>query len=409
MARRNVVVGLDIGTTKVVALAGEVASNGDVDIIGFGEAPSNGLRKGAIVNIDEIVRSIDLAVEKAEMMIGFPINGVYAGISGANISSVNNRGVVAVTGTDREINLEDVQRVLQNAGMVLVPPERKILHVIPRQFVVDGYDGIRNPVGMIGVRLEVEAHIISASNTYLQNIVKCIQRNQLKLYDLVVSPLAAAEASLLPREKELGSLLIDIGGGTTDIVLYHGGSIWYTAGLPIGGDHVTSDLAVGIRTTLKEAERVKRENGCVLAELASDHQNIAVAAVGGREVNRISRKNVASIIKPRIQEIFAMIRDEVTRSGYQGTILGGCILSGGTSLIEGMQELAQAELFLPVRIGYPAGVGGLADVVNDPQYSTAVGLVLQAARNCREGMVTEGDPLLGGIWGRIRTWWKEMA
>ena len=203
MARRNVVVGLDIGTTKVVALAGEVASNGKVDIIGFGEAPSNGLRKGAIVNVDEIVRSIDLAIEKAERMIGFQITGVYAGISGANISSLNNRGVVAVTGNDREINSEDVQRVLQSARMVLVPPERKILHVLPRQFVVDGYDGIRNPVGMIGVRLEVEAHIISASNTYLKNIVKCIQRNQLKLYDLVVSPLAAAEASLLPREKEL--------------------------------------------------------------------------------------------------------------------------------------------------------------------------------------------------------------
>lgn len=409
MARRNIVVGLDIGTTKVVALAGETASDGKADIIGFGETPSNGLRKGAIVNIDEIVRSIDLAIEKAERMVGFQINGVYAGISGAGINSVNNRGIVAVTGTDREIAPEDVRRVLQNARMVLVPPERKILHVLPRQFVVDGYDGIRNPIGMIGARLEVEAHIISASSTYLQNIVRCIQRNQLKLYDLVASPLAAAEASLLPRERELGSLLIDIGGGTTDLVLYQGGSVWYTASLPIGGDHVTSDLAVGVRTTLNEAERVKRENGCVTAESASEHQTIEVAALGNREVNRVSRQTVAGIIKPRIQEIFAMIRDEVNRSGYQGTFLGGCILTGGTSLIEGMPELAQAELRLPVRIGCPIGVGGLADVIRDPQYSTAAGLVLQAAKNCREGRVAPGDPLLGSIWGRIRSWWKEMA
>jgi len=409
MARRNVVVGLDVGTTKIVALAGEVAANGQVDIIGFGESPSKGLRKGAIVNIDETVRSIDMAIEKAERMMGFQITGVYAGVTGANICSVNSRGVVAVTGNDREITPEDVQRVLQNARMVLVPPERKIIHVLPRQYIVDGYDGIRNPVGMIGARLEVEAHIISGSNTYLQNIVKCIQRNQLKLYDLVVSPLAAAEATVFPGEKELGSILVDMGGGTTDIVLYHGGSIWYTAGLPIGGDHVTSDLAVGIRTTLNEAERVKKENGCVLAELAPDNEVVQVTNVGGREVNRISRKTVASFIKPRVQEIFAMIREEVTRSGYQGMLPGGCILTGGTSLINGMLELAHEELQLPVRIGYPEGVGGLAEVVKNPQYSTAVGLVLQAAKNCREEMVAEGDPLLGGIWGRIRSWWKEMA
>jgi cell division protein FtsA len=409
MARRNVVVGLDVGTTKIVALAGEVAANGQVDIIGFGEVPSWGLRKGTIVNIDETVRSIDLAIEKAERMIGFQISGVYVGITGANINSVNTRGVVAVTGTGREITSEDVQRVLQNARMVLVPPERRIVHVLPRQYVVDGCDGIGNPVGMVGVRLEVEAHIITGSSTYLQNIVKCIQRNELKLYDVVVSPLAAAEAAVLPGEKELGSLLVDIGGGTTDIVLYHGGSIWYTSGLPIGGDHITSDLAVGVRTTLIEAERVKRENGCVLAEVAPDNEVIPVTSIGGREVNRISRKTIASIMQPRVQEMFAMIREEVSRSGYRGMLPGGCILTGGTALIDGMVELAQEELQLPVRIGYPYGVGGLADVVNNPQYSTAVGLVLQAAKNCREEMVIETDPLLGGIWGRLRSWWKEMA
>lgn len=409
MARRNIVVGLDIGTTKITALVGEVGTNGQVYIIGVGETPSRGLRKGAIVNIDETVRSIDLAIEKAERMSGVEINDVFVGVAGPNISSINNQGVIAITGPNREILVDDVQRVLRNVRMVGLPAERKIIHVIPRQFIVDGYDGVRDPVGMAGVRLEVEAHIITGSTTYLQNVYKIIQSTGLKLLNLMVSPIAAAEAVLYSSEKQLGSILVDIGGGTTDVTLYDGGSPWLTFALPIGGDHITCDLAVGLRTTLVEAERIKQENGCVLVQLAPEHELISVAAVGGNGINQVSRKKIASIIQPRVQEIFALIREEVEKSGYRGILPGGCVLTGGSVLIDGMVELTQEELQLPVRLGYPEGIGGLAEVVRSPQYSTVVGLVLQAARNYRGDLVPEGDPLLGGIWGRIRSWWREMA
>jgi cell division protein FtsA len=349
MARRNIVVGLDIGTTKITALVGEVGTNGQVYIIGVGETPSRGLRKGAIVNIDETVRSIDLAIEKAERMSGVEINDVFVGVAGPNISSINNQGVIAITGPNREILVDDVQRVLRNVRMVGLPAERKIIHVIPRQFIVDGYDGVRDPVGMAGVRLEVEAHIITGSTTYLQNVHKIIQSTGLKLLNLMVSPIAAAEAVLYSSEKQLGSILVDIGGGTTDVTLYDGGSPWLTFALPIGGDHITCDLAVGLRTTLVEAERIKQENGCVLVQLAPDHELISAAAVGGNGVNQVSRKKIAGIIQPRVQEIFALIREEVEKSGYRGILPGGCVLTGGSVLIDGIAELTQEELQLPVR------------------------------------------------------------
>ncbi|NLK51673.1 MAG: cell division protein FtsA [Syntrophomonadaceae bacterium] len=409
MARRNVVVGLDIGTTKTVVLVGEVAPNGRVYIIGVGEAPSRGLRKGAIVDIEDTVRSIDQAVEKAEHMSGVEVDRVMVAVSGSHLNSLNNRGVVAVAGPGREITSVDVERVLYNTRMIVVPPERRIVHVLPRQYIVDGYDSIRDPVGMIGVRLEVEAHIITASSTYLQNLVKCVEKAGLRVETLVVNPMAAAEASVLPEEKELGVLLVDIGGGTTDMALFEKGSLWLTSGLPLGGDHITSDLAVGLRTTLLEAERVKREYGCVLMELISGNESVMITNVGSREVNQITRRNIVEVIQPRVQEILMLVREAILRSGYQGALPGGCVLTGGTALLAGMKELAQDELQLPVRIGYPEGLGGLVDVAHSPQFSTVAGLVLQAAKQFQVVIVAEADPLLGGIWGKLKSWWKELA
>ncbi|NPV26583.1 MAG: cell division protein FtsA [Firmicutes bacterium] len=408
MARRTIVVGLDVGTTKTTALVGEVDGEHRVHIIGVGECPSSGLRKGTIVDIDNTVKSIDRAIEKAERMSGVHVEAVCVGIAGANISSVNNRGVIAVAGPDREITAEDVERVLQAARVIHLPADRRIIHVIPRQYLVDGYDGVRDPVGMAGSRLEVETNIITGAATSIQNMLKSIHRAGLKLQDLVLNPLASGEAVLLPAEKELGVVVVDIGGGTTDIAIYDQGSPWFTSVLPIGGDYVTSDLAVGLRTTLAEAERVKREMGCVLADLAPDNEYVEITSVGGKEVNRVSRKLLATIIEPRMQEIIAIIRNEIYRSGYKGILPGGVVLTGGAVLMDGLVELARTQFNLPVRIGVPEGIGGISDVVSSPAYATAVGLVLYAAKKLHSSAGEEDDPLLGKFFAKVKSWFREF-
>lgn len=323
MARRNIVVGLDIGTTKTVVLVGEVAEGAGVELIGVGEAPSQGMRRGSIVNLEETVRAIDLALDRAERFSGTQINGAFVGVAGPGVGSFNNRGVAAVRREDREISEEDVRRALNNARCVAVPDECSIIHILPRQFIVDGNEGIRDPIGMTGTRLEVEVHIITGAYTFLQNVVKSVQRAGIKVQGLVLNPLGAAEAVLHPAEKELGALLVDIGGGTTDVALYVGGGLWFTSVLPIGGDHITSDLAVGLRTTLGEAERIKVEYGVVDEKDATNDAVVEVTPLGWGRKTQVSRRQIAEIVTPRAQEILEMIRQEVVRSGYRGVLPGG--------------------------------------------------------------------------------------
>lgn len=407
MTRQAIVVGLDVGTTKTTALVGKVDNEQRVHIIGIGECPSIGLRKGTIVEIEATVKSIDQAVEKAEQMSGVRIESAWVGIAGTNIGSINNRGVISVANVNREITAGDVERVMQAAKVLHIPPDRRIIHIIPRQYVVDGYDGVRDPVGMAGSRLEVETNIITGTATSIQNMLKSVHQAGIKTQDLILNPLASGQAVLMPAEKELGVVVVDIGGGTTDIAIYDQGSPCFTSVLPIGGDYVTSDLAVGLRTTLAEAERVKQANGCVLVDQAPDNETVEITNVGGKEVNRVSRKLLAGIIEPRVQEIIAIIRNEIHRSGYKGMLPGGIVLTGGTAQMDGLVELTQTQFDLPVRIGVPEGIGGISDVVNSPAYSCAVGLLLYAARTAQNSSREEGDPLLGKFINRVTTWLHE--
>lgn len=408
MAGRHLVVSLDIGTTKTVALVGEVEDYSRINLIGVGQAPSQGLRRGVIVNIGEAANAIDLALEKAERMSGVQITGALVGMTGAGVTSVNSRGVIAVFGEDREITDEDVQRAINNSRFVTIPTGSSILQVIPRQFVVDGCSGIRDPAGMMGARLEVESHIISVATTSIQNVVKSVKRAGLKLQGLVLSPLAAGEAVLQSGERDLGVVLVDIGGGTTSITLYEGGSPCFTSVLPVGGDHITSDLAVGLRTSLSEAEKVKIEHGCVMAGQASDKEVGEVPGMGGSSSQRVSRRQLAGIIEPRVQEILSLVQSEIVRSGYRGVLPGGVVLTGGTASLKGISEYAQAELGLPVRIGLPTRLGGLFDAAATPAYASGIGLLIKAARSYQEEMVRR-DPLLGGLWGKLKSWWRELA
>jgi len=409
MARRNIVVGLDIGTTKTVVLVGEATEGAGVELIGVGEAPSQGMRRGSIVNLEETVRAVDLALERAEHFSGAQITGAFVGVAGPTIGSFNNRGVAAVRREDREILEEDVKRAMNNARCIAIPEECSIIHILPRQFIVDGNEGIHDPVGMTGTRLEVEVHIVTGAYTFLQNVVKSVQRAGIKVQGLVLNPLGAAEAVLYPAEKELGALLVDIGGGTTDLALYAGGSLWFTSVLPVGGDHITSDLAVGLRTTHGEAERIKIEYGTVCKDDGAANESVEVASLGWGKRSRVPRAQIAEIIIPRVQEILDMVRQEVERSGYRGVLPGGAVFTGGGALLKGFLDMAQAELGLPVRLGRPVYLKGLADMVNSPGFAAAAGVLLYAARNFKEEMASRGDPLLGGLWGRIKSWLKELA
>ncbi|NPV29704.1 MAG: cell division protein FtsA [Firmicutes bacterium] len=380
MARGNTIVGLDAGSTKIAVIVGEVGLDGQLQILGLGTVPSAGIRKGAIIDIESTVRSIEEAIEKAEQMSGRPIDGGYVGITGAAISSLNNRGVVAVSSPHQEITQEDVERVLQAARVIALPHDRRIIHVIPRQFIVDGNESIRDPVGMLGARLEVETHIVTSTHAVVQNLLKCCERAGFHVQEFVLNAYASGEAVLFPAEKELGVAVVDIGGGTTDIAIFEQGSLWFTSVLPVGGDYITSDLAVGLRTPLTQAEIVKKEFGCTLPALTSDSEYVEIPSVGGKEIRRVSKKTIADIIQPRVQEILGLVKDQLERSGYRGLLPGGVVLTGGTALTEGIVELATEELQRPVRIGYPEAVGGLADVVSSPVYATGIGLLLYGAK-----------------------------
>lgn len=373
MAKKdNIVVGLDIGTTKICAIVGEVTDEG-ISIVGIGSHPSKGLRKGVVINIESTVSSIKKAVEEAELMAGCEITSVYAGIAGGHIKGINSHGIVAIK--EKEVTAADVARVIDAAQAVSIPLDREVIHVIPQQFIVDDQDGVRDPVGMSGVRLETKVHIVTGAVTSAQNIIKCCNRAGLNVNDIILQQFASADAVLSGDERELGVALIDIGGGTTDIAVFSGGSIVHTAVLTVGGNHLTNDIAVGLRTPAHEAEKIKQKYGCCMVGLVHKDETIEVPSVGGRNPRILSRQILSEIAEPRMEEIFTLVQQEIIRAGCEDMIAAGLVITGGTSIMEGASELAEQVFNLPVRRGSPMAIGGLVDVVRSPMYATGVGLV----------------------------------
>src|SRR6266581_433473 len=373
-------VGLDIGTTKISCIVADQNGGGELRIVGVGNAPSEGLRRGVVVDLEKTVASITRAVDEAERMAGVPVKGVIAGIAGDHIRSINSRGVIAVSRKDNEIGAADVSRVVEAAQAVAIPLDREIIHVIPQEFIVDDQEGIKDPVGMSGVRLEAEVHIITGAVTSAKNICRAIQRAALKVYDLVLEPLASSHAVLGADERDLGVVLLDIGGGTTDVAVFFDGSIRHTAIVPFGGANVTNDLAIGLRTPIDKAEAIKIQSGAALAALVSSSAMVTVKGVGGRGDRQISRHVLASMIEPRMEEIFVLANKEVKKNHFAEMLGGGVVLTGGTSLMPGVVELAEQVFEMPVRLGAPQGLGGLSANVADPRFSTGVGLVMHAAQ-----------------------------
>ncbi len=415
--RDRTVVGLDIGTTKVCAIIGEVGENGVIDIIGVGQAPSDGLRKGVVVNLESTVKSITKAIEEAELMSGTEVSSVYVGIAGGHIKGINSRGVVAITRPDHEITQSDVDRVIDAARAVSIPMDREVIHVLAQEFIVDDQDGIKDPVGMSGVRLEAEVHIVTGAVTSAQNIVRSVNRAGFEVDDIVLEPLASSFAVLTEDEKELGVVLVDIGGGTTDMALFVEGAIWQTEVLAIGGGNVTRDISVGLRTPINEAEQIKLRYGCALTDLVKPDEMIEVPTVGGRKSKSLPRPVLVEIIQPRMEEIFLLLSREIKKTGYEDLVAGGVVLTGGAAAMEGVQELAERILDLPVRIGSPKGISGLVDVVNSPVFSTGVGLVFYGAKNVvaegparggRGNIISGGGDLFRGITNRMKDWFGEF-
>ncbi len=406
MARKDdLLVGLDIGTTKICAVVAERTENG-VDIVGIGTHKSVGLRKGVVIDIDATVHSIKMAIEEAEMMADCEISSVYAGIAGGHIRALNSHGVVAVK--DREVRKSDIKRVIDAAKAVAIPMDREVIHVIPQEFIIDEQDGIREPLGMSGVRLEAKIHIVTAAVTSAQNIVKCCNKAGLNVIDIVLEPLASAQAVLAADERDLGVCMIDIGGGTTDIAVFEHGSIKNTAVLGLGGYHLTNDIAVGLRTPFDEAERIKKKFGVASSRFLGSDDVLTVPSVGGRLPREVSRKILCEIIEPRAEEILSLARQEILRAGLVDRIPSGVVLTGGASALAGISELAEEVFEAPVRNGIPANVGGLRTVVMDPMYSTGVGLVLfgfsQQRSSQSRGFRIRDDSIFGRVKRRMRDW-----
>jgi len=405
----DIVVGLDIGTTKVCAIIGRINEYGTVDIVGVGVSPSRGLRKGVVVNIESTVQSVATAIEKAELMAGNEVKSVYAGIAGGHIEGINSRGVVAVSSKSREITPEEVERVIDAAKAIALPMEREVIHVIPQEFIVDNQEGIKDPVGMSGVRLEAEVHIVTGAVASAQNIVKSVNRAGYMVNDIVLEPLASALATLKDDEKELGVVLIDIGGGTTDVLVYLNGSIWHTNVISMGGNHVTNDISIGLRTPINAAEQIKREWGVALSELVSPDEVIEVPSVGGRSPTQIPRQILAEIIQPRMEEIFILVKNELERHEFRNMLAGGVVLTGGASILDGSEKLAEQIFEMPVRIGIPTGIGGLLDEISSPEYATGVGLVLYGLNTQPiRLMENRGTGLFSNIKKRMADWFGEF-
>ena len=404
MARRDeTIIGLDIGTTKICVVVAEPTENG-IDVVGIGTHPSRGLRKGVVVDIDATVESIKHAVEEAELMADCEITSVYAGIAGSHIRAFNSHGVVAVK--DRDVSIGDVKRVIDAAKAVSIPMDREVIHVIPQEFIIDDQDGIREPLGMSGVRLEAKIHIVTAAVTSAQNIVKCANKAGLNVIDIVLEPLASAEAALAEDERDLGVCLLDIGGGTTDIAVFAEGSIHHTSVLGLGGSHITNDIAGGLRTPFEEAERVKKKFGVAAARFLGSDDVISVPSVGGRKPREVSRKILCEIIEPRVEEILSLARQSLEKEGLEESIPSGVVLTGGCSALAGLPELAEEIFETTVREGIPGNIGGLQDVVRGPMYATGVGLVLFGAAQGRQNarFRIRDRSIFGRVKQRMRDW-----
>ena len=404
-SNRNLIVGLDIGTSKVVAIVGEITEEGSLEVIGIGSHPSRGLKKGVVVNIESTVLSIQRAVEEAELMAGCEIHSVFAGIAGSHVRSLNSHGIVAIR--EREVTPGDVERVIDAARAVAIPADQRILHIIPQEFLIDHQEGIKEPIGMSGVRLEAKVHMVTGAESAAQNIIKCVQRCGLSVQDIVLEQLASAHAVLSEDEKELGVCLVDIGGGTTDIAVFSGGAIRHTAVIPIAGDQVTNDIAVSMRTPTQHAEEIKIRYACALSQLANPDETIEVPSVGDRPPRRLARQTLAEIVEPRYEELFVLIRDELARSGFEDIVAAGMVLTGGSAKMEGAIELAEEVFHMPVRLGIPQHVNGLVDVVRNPIHATGVGLLLYGLQNMRQRQ--SEAPMSGGVkevWERMRAWFQ---
>jgi len=405
--RGNLIVGLDIGTTKICCVVGEL-SQGEVNVIGIGTHPSIGLRKGVVVNIEATVDSIKKAVEEAELMSGCEISSVYTGIAGGHITGFNSRGIVAIKGP--EITEIDVERVIDAARAVAIPMDREVIHVLPQEYIVDEQAGIQNPVGMAGVRLEAKIHIVTGAVTSAHNIVKCCNRSGLDVCDIVLESLASGEAVLTGEEKELGTALLDLGGGTTDLAIFSDKNIRHTFVLALGGNNLTNDIAIGLRAPHADAEKIKTRYGTCLSKSVSADDMIEVPGMGGREARKLPRQILGEILEPRMEEIFTLAKREVYRAGLENSIPSGLVLTGGTSLLEGTTEIAESVFNLQTRLGKPQGITGLVDVVNNPMYATGVGLVLYGAKNQTEKKFRIRDAhIFNRIVTQMKRWFKDVV
>jgi cell division protein FtsA len=406
MQKNNYIVGFDIGTKKIAAIIGEITEEKKIEIIGIGTSESRGLRKGVVVNLEATVDAIKKAQEEAELMAGVGIDSAFIGISGAHIKSFNSRGVIAVSGRNKEISREDINRVIDQSKAVSFPPDREIIHIIPQEFVVDEQDGIKDPLGMSGIKLEVNVHIVTAGITSVQNLKTCVSRAGIEIEEIVLNQIATSQSVLTHDEMELGAGLIDIGGGTTEIAIFERGSLWYTSVIPIGGDNFTNDIAVGLRTPIPDAEKIKKKFGCVSSPLSEDEETIEVPPVGrGKKPRILSRQLLSDIIQPRAEEIFRLIDNETKRMGYEKSLNSGIVLTGGTALLDGLEEVAEEIFDLPVRRGEPMGIGGLVDRVSTPDFSTAVGLILYGYNQWKDKGITKERKQ--GFWAKMKDWLKE--
>lgn len=401
----RMLVGLDIGTSKIVAIVGEVTPDGGIEIVGLGSHPSRGMKKGVVVNIESTVESIRRAVEEAELMAGCTIHSVYAGIAGSHVQSQNSNGVVAVRGG--EITEADLDRVIDAAQAVAIPQDRRTIHVLPQEYSIDNQDGIREPIGMAGIRLEAKVHLVTAAVNAAQNIERCVEKCGLQTDEIILEQLASSYAVLTDDERELGVCIVDIGGGTTDIAIFSDGAIRHTAVIPIAGDQVTNDIAMALLTPTQNAEEIKIKYACALRQLAGDDEMINVPSVGDRPPRQLSRHSLAEVVEPRYDELFTLIQAELRRSGYDELIPAGIVLTGGTSKMEGVIELAEEIFHMPVRLASPHGVSGLTDVINNPIYSTAVGLLLYAVKRPENSTIIDPEGSEMGMFSQISSWIKK--
>ena len=402
---KDLLVGLDIGTSKVAAVVAELRPDGSYEVIGMGQSESKGLKKGVVVNIEATVQSIQRALEEAELMADCKIAEVFTGIAGSHIRSFNSSGMVAIK--DKEVTQTDVARVIETAKAVNIPTDQQILHVLRQEFIIDGQEDVREPVGMSGVRLEVKVHIVTGAVSAAQNIVKCVRRCGLEVQDLILQPLASSVSVLSQDEKELGAVLVDIGGGTTDIAIFTAGAIRHTAVIPIAGDQITNDIAMALRTPTKDAEDIKQRFGCALRQLADPQQMVEVPGIGERGARQLSRQMLAEVIEPRIEELYSLVQSELRRSGYEDLLSSGIVITGGSSSMQGMVELGEEIFHMPVRIGQPQYQGGLSEVVRNPRHATAVGLLLLGLQERRHHAQTQAQiSSFSGLLERMKNWFK---